>query len=220
MVSITTGQKSYNVPTQSIGLMVSDQARDVATVDLVKLVMESQARGQRIRNIERQLKAMVLGDEDLGMLALDSVKAKDFDASITAAGKITKRAYIKWLRHNANKANLTRVLAGIDEVLDLDEQLTAYQNTNDTSKIATPYNGIDFGIPTPQFLTFDQDLFGANTYVGLDPRYAIQRFVNVSAAYEGIEEYVMRRATAFRVDYGEMATRLRDDAWSVLKLEV
>ena len=68
-------------------------------------------------------------------------------------------------------------------------------------------------------MTFDQDTFGANIFVGLDPRYAIQRFVNVSASYDAIETYVMRRATSFRVDYGEMASRLYDEAWSVLSLE-
>ncbi|MNY70075.1 hypothetical protein D3C86_2081330 [compost metagenome] len=55
--------------------------------------------------------------------------------------------------------------------------------------------------------------------VGLDPRYAVQRFVNISAAYDAIEKYVMRKATGLRVDYGEMATRLYDEAWSVVSLE-
>lgn len=220
MVSITTGQKSYSIPTDSIGLLVSDEAMEATSIDLVRIVMEAQARGQRIRNVQSQLKSMVLGDVDRDMTALPTVKAKDFDSSISAAGVITKKAYIKWLRHNAYKANLTRVLTGIDEALLLDAQLTNFTGGQDNSKIATPWGGIDFGIPTPQFLTFDQDTFGANVFVGLDPRYAIQRFVNVSASYDAIEKYVMRKATAFRVDYGEMATRLYDEAWSVLELSV
>ena len=40
----------------------------------------------------------------------------------------------------------------------------------------------------------------------------------VGHAYDGIEEYVMRKATGFRVDFGEMATRLYDEAWSVLSM--
>lgn len=220
MISITTGQKSYRVPTHSIGLLISDEARASTSIDIVRIVMEAQARGERIRRIQEQLKSMVLGDEDLDMEALATVKASSFDSSITDANTITKKAYIKWLKHNKFSANLTRVLTGIDEALLVDDQLAPKNTGADNSKIATPFGGVDFGIPTPQFTTFDQDVFGAGILVGLDPRYAIQRFVNISASYDAIEEYVMRKATGFRVDHGEMATRLYDDAWSVLSLEV
>lgn len=219
MVSITTSQKAYAIPTNSIGLTVSDQALEVVNVDLLNIVMSAQARGQRIRNIQRQLRSMVLGDKDLDMEALPTVKASEFDSLITEGGVITKKAWIKWLRHNEYNANLTRVLTGIDEALLLDDQLAPRNVGTDNSKIGTPWGGVDFGIPTPKFMTFDQDTFGANIFVGLDPRYAIQRFVNVSASYDAIETYVMRRATSFRVDYGEMASRLYDEAWSVLSLE-
>lgn len=220
MISITTGQKSYNVPTHSIGLLISDEAREATSVDIVRIVMEAQARGERIRRIQEQLKSMVLGDEDLDMEALPTVKASSFDSSIVANNTITKKAYIKWLKHNKFNANLTRVLTGIDEALLVDDQLLPTVTGTDSSLITTPFGGVDFGIPTPQFTTFDQDVFGAGVLVGLDPRYAIQRFVNISASYDAIEEYVMRKATGFRVDHGEMATRLYDDAWSVLSLEV
>lgn len=220
MISITTGEKSYKVPTYSVGLLISDEAQEATSVDLVRLVMEAQGRGERIRRISEQLKAMVLGDEDLGMAALDTVKANTFDTSITTPNTITKKAYIKWLMHNRYNANLTRVLTGIDEALLVDAQLAPSSVGADNSKIATPFSGVDFGIPAPKFVTFEQELFGAGLLVGLDPRYAIQRFVNVSASYDAIENYVMRKATGFRVDYGEMSTRLYDEAWSVLELSV
>lgn len=216
MVNITTGAKSYAIPTNSIGLLISDEAQEATTVDLVRIVMEAQARGERIRRIQEQLKAMVLGDKDLDMDALPTIKSKTLDTSLTNGG-ISKKAYIKWLRHNMNKANLTKVLTGIDEALLVDDALTSLRNA-DPGKIVSPFGGINLGIPTPEFLTFDQEVFGANILVGLDPRYAIQRFVNISASYDAIEQYVMRKATGFRVDYGEMATRLYDDAWSVLDL--
>ena len=119
-------------------------------------------------------------------------------------------------RQDANFLYLT----GIDEALLVDEQLLPRITGADSAKIATPFGGVDFGIPTPRFMTFDQSVFGAGILVGLDPRYAIQRFVNISASYDAIEKYVMRKATGFRVDHGEMATRLHDEAWSVLSLSV
>lgn len=220
MVSITTSQTAYNVPTYSIGLTISEQAMKTTTIDLVRTVMSAQARGQRLRNIEANLKALVLGDKDLGIEALPVHKVSEFDADgITGNGQITKKAFIKWLHHARYHANLTRVLTGIDEALLVDDQLAPKHTGTDNSKIATPFGGINLGIPTPEFIPFDQDVFGAGILVALDPNYAIQRFVNVSASFEGIQEYVMRRATSFRVDYGEMATRLHDAAWSVLSLE-
>lgn len=217
MIGITVSEKSYNIPTNSIGLLISDEAQEATTIDLVRTVMEAQARGDRIRRIREQLKAMVEGDEDLGIAALDVVQAKDFDSTIDANGVVTKKAWIKWLMHKQYTANLTRILSGVDEALIVDEALQSSKPGPDQTKIIAPYGGVDLGIPTPQFTLFE-DTFGANTLVALDPRYAIQRFVNVSASYDGIEEYVMRKATGFRVDFGEMATRLYDEAWSVLSL--
>lgn len=218
MIGITVSDKSYNIPTNSIGLMISDEAQEATTVDLVRVVMEAQARGDRIRRIREQLDAMVNGDVDLGIAALPVKQAKEFDTAITAAGVMTRKAWIKWLMHKQYTANLTRVLTAVDEALIVDEALTRKGTGLDDTKIIAPYGGVDLGIPDPKFTLFDQSTFGANVIVGLDPRYAIQRFVNVSASYEAVEDYVMRRATGFRVDFGEMATRLYDEAWSVIAM--
>lgn len=220
MISITTGQKSYRIPTNSVGLLISDEAMEATTIDLVRVVMEAQARGDKIARVGEQLRAMVLGDIDQGMEALPTVLAKSFDSAITANGQITKKAYIKWLYSKHNRFNLNRALGDIDTAFVLDEALTPIVGGPNGSKIATPWGGLNLNLTQPDYVPFDTDVFGANTLVALDTRYAIQRFVNVSASYDAIEEYVMRKATGFRVDYGEMSTRLHDDAWSVLSLTV
>lgn len=220
LVSIRTGQKSYYIPTNSIGLVISKEAQAATTIDLVRIVMEAQARGDKIRRIGEQLRSMVFGDEDLDMAPLPTRKASEFDKSITQNNVITKRAYIKWLFEKHKTANLSRVLTNIDTALDLDEGLYPRSVGQDNSKIATPWGGLKLGITEPTLTPFDDEVFGAGVLVALDPRYAIQRFVDISAAYDGIEEFVMRKATGFRVDYGEMSTRLYDEAWSVLSLEV
>lgn len=71
-----------------------------------------------------------------------------------------------------------------------------------------------------RILLVGDDVLGANRIVGLDTRFAIRRMVNVAASYDAIERYVMRRATSFRVDSGEMSHRMYDDAWSVMDLTV
>lgn len=219
MVSISTGQKSFKIPTNSIGLMIANEAMAATTIDLVRIIMEAQSRGDKIRRVGEQLKSMVLGDTDLDMDALPILKAGAFDSTITGPGVITKKAYIKWLFSMRKTANISQVLTDIDTALAVDDGLAPKHTGVDNSKIITPWAGMNLGLTQPRLTPFEPDMFGAGLLVGFDPRYAIQRFVNISAAYDGIEEFVMRKATGFRVDYGEMATRLYDEAWSVLSLE-
>jgi len=219
MISITTGDKSYRIPTYSIGLLISDEAMKATTIDLVRVVMEAQARGERVARAMEQLKAMVLGDVDLGINPLPVTKIGTFDSTITQDGVITKRAYLKWLHSKQKVCNLSTVLTDIDTAITVDECLLPKVTGSDASKIATSWGGMNLGLTQPRLVPVEADVFSSGLLVGLDPRYAIQRFVNVSAAYEAIEEYVMRKATAFRVDFGEMSTRLYDEAWSVVSLE-
>lgn len=220
MVSITTGERSFRIPTNSIGLLISHEAMAATTIDLVRIVMEAQARGDKIRRVGEQLRSMVFGDQDLGMSALPQNKVTKYDASITENGKITKRAYIKWLYEKHKTANISQVFTSLDTAMDVDEGLAPTHTGIDNSKIITPWGGTNLNITQPTITPFDDDVFGVGILVGFDPRYAIQRFVNISASYDAIEDYVMRKATGFRVDYGEMATRMYDEAWSVLSLEV
>lgn len=219
MVGITVGERSYRIPSFAIGLTISDEAMQATTIDLVRVIMENQARGERIAMIEEQLHDMVYGNKDRNMEALPIHKISKHDSSITENGKITKRAYIKWLRDNYRIREISHVLTDVDTILDIDEQLLPKMTGPDSSKIATPFAGFDTGIQLPSFVDFDTEVFGAKTMVGVDRRNAIQRFVNVSADYSAIEEYVMRKATSFRIDYGEMSTRLYDEAWSVIQLQ-
>jgi len=52
--------------------------------------------------------------------------------------------------------------------------------------------------------------------MGLDKSYAIHRVSSSSIAYTGVENFVLRRAEALRVDFGEIAYRLYDDAFDTL----
>jgi hypothetical protein len=89
-------------------------------------------------------------------------------------------------------------------------------------------NGTNFGVDltienlavnSPPLLIVADGVLTTGTVLGLDSRYAIRRVVNAQAAYSAIENYLMRRATAFRIDYGEFAHRLYDDAFSILSLD-
>ena len=58
----------------------------------------------------------------------------------------------------------------------------------------------------------------ANTIVGLDSRYAIRKITNLQAEYSAAQELVMRRGQELRFDFGEVATRMYDNAFDVLQL--
>lgn len=216
LVTITTGDRSYRIPSHSIGLTISDEAMDATTIDLVNTVMNAQARRERIAMIEGQLRALVLGDKDRGIEALPVKYFQDFDGAITASGQVTKKAYIKWLREDYRFRTVSHVLTDLDTVLDLDNQLLPSQTGTDSSKIITPFTGMNLDLTPPKMVDFSQEIFGKGMMVGLDARNAIQRFINVSANYEAVERFAIRKANSFRVDYGEMATRLYDEAWSVV----
>lgn len=223
MVSITLSEVSYAIPTKSIGLLVSDQALQATTLDLVGIAMSSQARGERIYMIEEQLGAMINGDADWGETALVSFQADTLDAGIVAAGELSQKAWIHYLRDNYRKLNIDWIMCDIDTALAIENRTGKPTNNTDdpnSPRIDTTFSIENLSLPRPNLLLLDTSFIGANTMVGIDSNYAIRQTVNVSASYEAIEQWVMRRATAFRVDYGELSKKLYTEAWQMMTLTV
>lgn len=223
MVSITLSEKSFAIPTKSIGLMVSDQALQATTLDLVGLTMSAQARGERIAMVEEQLGAMMNGDSDWGETALSSITAQSLDAGIVAAGNMSQKAWIHYLRDDYRKMTIDAIMCDIDTALAIENRADKPTvNTDDPNspRIDALFSVENMALPRPRILLLDTAFIGANTVVGIDSRYAIRRVVNVGAAYEAIEQWVMRRATGFRVDHGEMSKKLYTEAWKKMTLTV
>ena len=221
LVTITLGQKSFRIPTKSIGITIADQALEATTLDLVGLAMTHQARAERIRIVEGNLAAMISGDVDFNETAIADNNATTFFDSGVTAGTISQKAWVKYLRANYRKMNITNIICDIDTALKIEGRSgrPTVQTDDPTSRrIDALFSIENLGINAPRVLLVDPAISGADTIIGLDARYAIRRVVNVNAAYSAIENYVMRRATSFRVDYGEMSQKLMGDAWSVLTI--
>lgn len=223
LVSITVSEYSRTITTKSIGLVISDQAQQATTLDLVQLVLSAQARGERVRNVEEHISGIVSGDTDRGMSALATFKANTLDSTITAAGTLTHKAWIKYLRQNYQKMSINRIITTLDVAMAIEARSGKPQR--DTVFVAGDNFPIDMSvdnlsISAPRVLIVADTVLAANTIVGLDSRYAIRRVINAQASYSAIEQYLMRRATAFRIDYGEYSHRLYDDAFSVMTLTV
>jgi hypothetical protein len=224
LVTITVSEYSRSITTKSIGLMISDQAQQATTLDLVSLIMSAQARGERVRNVEEHIAGIVAGDTDRGMSALSTFKAQTLDGTISAAGDLTHRAWIKYLRANYRKLSINRVITTLDVAFAIEARTGKPMRdtvfVGDGSNFPIDMNIDNLAVNAPAVFIVADGVIAANTIVGLDSRYAIRRVINAQAAYSAIEQYLLRRATAFRVDYGEYSHRLYDDAFSVMTLTV
>lgn len=240
LVTITLSERSHNIPTKAIGLTISDQALEATSLDLVGIAMTQQAGQERIRVVEDAISGMIAAtadvDTDPDGVGLTSFTAQSLDSAITAAGEMTQKAWIHYLRDNYRKMSISHIMCDIDTALALenrtgrptmygisDSQATGAASLGDdpsSPRIDALFSIENLGLSAPRVLLLDTALIGANTVVGLDSRYAIRRIVNVNASYSAIENYVMRRATSFRVDYGEISHKLMADAWSKMTLTV
>ncbi len=226
MISITTSEYSKNIPTKSIGLVIADQAMEATTLDLVNLAMSAQARGEQVRMIEGHMRTILNGDEDMkeSAAALNTTsKAVDHDSDIAAAGELSHKAWVKWLWSRHQYRTLNYVCCDIDTSFAIDNRAgkpTFNTNYNTTGENLYPVNVSNpmINIPAPTILPLSSDIIGADTIMGLDSRYAIRRVINVNAAYSAMEQWLLRRATAFRMDFGEMAHKLYDDAFDKMTL--
>lgn len=217
MVSITLSDKSYTIPTKSIGLQIADQAMESATIDLVAIALASQARGERIRRIEEDMVNIISGDVDYGINAVAFANASTFDAGL-GANKMTHKAWLKWLRANYQKMTVTHILTTIDSYLDIESRANKPTVYTDLSLVANRLPG-DFtlenaGIPTPRILLLPSAVVGVDRAVGFDSRYGMQQITNISASYSAVENFVLRRATGMRFDYGTAVFKLMDEAFT------
>ncbi len=223
MVSITAADSTTPIPSKGIGLLISDQAMKNTSIDLVNTVMARQAYGERVRMVEAQLADVFNGNTDLGMSALSSITAQSLDALVTTAGNLTQKAWIHYLRDNYQTIGINKIVMDIDTALAIEGRTGKPVVTNDdptSARIDSLFSVDNLGITAPSVFLVDTAVVGANTLVGLDTQWALRRHVNVSAAYEAIESFAMRRATAFRVDYGEALSRLYDEAFKKMTLTV
>lgn len=222
MLSITTSARSNSIPTKSIGLLISDQAAQASTLDLVNLAMTAQARAERVRMVQADIAAIVSGDTDRGETAKTSFKANTLDSSISAAGVITHKAWVKYMHKQRRNMMTLGAICDLDTAMAIEAR--SGKPTRDTVFVKEA-EGFNQGVsienltgPDPRLLIVDDGVIAANTFVGIDTRFALRRVINISASYSAVEQFVLRRATAFRVDFGELTHSLYQDAFKVMTL--
>lgn len=224
MLSITASDKSMRIPTWGIGMEISEQALRSTPIDLVGLAMARQAAVERNERAHNFILSLLNGDVDLGMGALSAIGGKvvtavSLDAAATTG--ITHKAWIKWLGTNSKKRKITHVVTDVEGMLAI-ELRAGRPNANDNIQGVTQRTNTTFNVANPKWesnvtvVLIENAAWPAGTIMGLDARYGVHKVSSLLAQYSAIEEFALRRATALRVDSGEMAYRLFDEAFEVL----
>lgn len=223
MLSITTSSVPRRIHTRSIGVQISAEAQAATTLQLVNLAVAAQARAERIAMVEEDIAAIILGDTDRSSeAALSATTAETLDSTLSANGTISHKAWIKYLRANYRKRDINWIVCDLATALAIEARTG--KPTRDTV-YADPANGMgvdmtvdNLSVRAPRILIVDDGVIQANDALGLDSRFALRRVINVSAQYSAVEEFVLRRGSGFRIDYGEVTHRLYTDAFSLLRL--
>lgn len=223
MMSITASDKSMRIPSWAIGLEISEQAMRSTTIDLVGLAVARQAAVEGNERANGYILSLLNGDIDYGMAALSTfsgkvVTAASLDASATSG--ITQKSWLSWLTARANKRTITHIVTDLAGAMAIENRLGKPVVTVDnptSQRIDTLFTVIN---PTWEsnvkvFLSNDPN-WPAKTIMGIDSRYGIHRVSSLTAQYSAIEQFVLKRSTAMRVDKGELVYRLFDEAFEVL----
>lgn len=225
MLTLTTSDKAYKIPTFSLGLEVSDQALRASTLDFVAMSLARQAAVERNERAQNYVLALLNGDVDNNDGSLSSlglaVNASTLDSTSTG-GSLTQKAWMKYLMLNGTKRTITHLVTDIDTAMKIEGRTgkpTIMQDDGTTHRFDTQFTVLN---PTwarnPALFLTDIASWPANTIMGLDRAWAIRRVRNLSADYNGIESYVLRRSTAMRFDFGEHVNRLYNEAFQTLVL--
>lgn len=222
---LTVGESSGTIPIFASGLEISDQAMDYFGFAEVQKCMSIMAQYDMAERADGWLLSMLTGDADHGTSALAGTqveKAVTIDSSIAAAGVLTQKAFMKWIASHSKRAPITHIITDIDGAMAIQNRSGRpnVMGDNPTSnRIDTVETVMNDMWPTelPIYIVTDAN-WPANCILGISKPNAIVMFESATANYSSVEQFVTRRSTKFRVDFGATATRFYDRAFHRLNL--
>lgn len=222
MLTLTTSEKQIRVPTFALGIEWSEQATKYLNLDFISLSIARQVMVERNERANQNLLAMLNGDADVGQGALSAISNKVKTAvslDSTATSGISQKAWMLWLYTNGKKRRITHVVTDILGALAIENRTgrpTASSLDTSGSEINANASVLNPTWGDVQVFITDDPSWPAKTVMGLDSRYAIHRVTSTNASYQATEDFVLRRGSAMRFDYGSLSRRLYDDAFEVL----
>ena len=236
LVSISTSQVSYALPTVSIGLQISDQAMASATIDLVSLIVAQQAEGERFRNLWTDVGNIISGNTDAGESALTPVNFTTYDSN-ASSGEVTQTGWLNMLYDNTRKVSFDTIIAPLTVVQAIISRTgrpvmfdpRGYDPANSNAEVPSTGNAGNYGLDAPpqlmnwmvgapRMMIVPDGTIPASHMIALDSRYALMRVRNASASYSAVQQMVLQRTNEFRWDYGEHVHRMFPDSEGVIKV--
>ncbi len=223
MMSVTTSEKSVRIPTYSLGIEWSEQATKYVNLDLLALAIARQVAVERNDRANTNLLNLLNGDADMGQASLSSLGKVTTAVSLDAAAStgITQKAWMLWLYQNSKKRKINYLVTDIAGAMAIEGRANKPVITGDNPNSPRIDANVRVSNPTwmselPIFIVDPSVGWPANTILGLDTRYAIQRVNSTNASYQAQEDFVLRRGSAMRFDFGTICRRLFNDAFECL----
>jgi hypothetical protein len=223
MLSVTTAEKSVRIPTWSLGVEWSEQVTKYVNLDLIVLAIARQVANERNARANENLVGILAGDPDVGQASLaslgKSVTALSLDAAATAG--ITQLAWISWLYANSKKRRITHLVTDIAGAMAIENRTgrpTVVQDNPGSKRIdsVVTVSNPTWAPELPIFIVDPTVGWTAKTILGIDARSALHRVTSTNASYQAQEDFVLRRGSAMRYDFGQITRRLFLDAHDVL----
>lgn len=223
MMSVTTSEKSVRIPTYSLGIEWSEQATKYVNLDLLALAIARQVAVERNDRANTNLLNLLNGDADMGQASLSSLGKVTTAVSLDAAAStgITQKAWMLWLYQNSKKRKINYLVTDIAGAMAIEGRANKPVITGDNPNSPRIDANVRVSNPTwmselPIFIVDPSVGWPAKTILGLDTRYAIQRVNSTNASYQAQEDFVLRRGSAMRFDFGTICRRLFNDAFECL----
>jgi hypothetical protein len=228
MMSFTTTDVTRKIPTFALGMEFSKEALRATTLDLVGMATRRQLQVERDAWVYSNLSDIISGDNDVNTGSLASlgysVATNTLDSS-AASGTITQKAWLKWLYRLRKYRKIDWVICDLDSYLKL-EARTGRPSLTAIDTLLPRMEAHGFvqnpGIGDVKVWLVDDAASGgpvaASTLLGLDSRYALIRVRNTSADVTAAEQYALRQAEAFSIQFGEMIYRQYPEALDMLTI--
>ena len=223
MMTVTTSEKSVRIPTYSLGAEFSQQSQKYVNLDLIALAIARQVAVERNDRANTNLLNILNGDADMGQASLASLGKVTTAVSLDAAATtgITQLAWISWLYKNSKKRRIDFLVTDIAGAMAIEGRTGRPVITNDNPNSPRIDTTVSVANPTwaanlPIFIVDPSVGWPAKTVLGIDSRYALHRVSSTNASYTAQEDFVLRRGTAMRWDFGQIVRRLFVDAHEVL----
>lgn len=220
LVKISASERPYVIPTKSFGLEITDEALASSTLDQVGMMIGSARRSIDNNNVYNWISRMVNGDAQFGITALTPIAISSYDSGATL-GAVTQKAWVKALLANQEYWEADTMIATEDSYIAVENRATRPTVSDDTgrdNRLNAGLNLMNVSLDTIDTIMVADEaaLGGAGNFLLFDSMQSLEYAVNASAAYEAMENYVMRRTNQMRFDTAEEMFRFRDDAMALI----